>query len=132
LALAGLTWDLCLVYLDDLIVFSSTNEHHIYRLQTLFDRLRAADLKLKPTKCVLFAQKVKFLGSVVSSEGIAPDPEKIEAIASWPTSRNLTEVRAFVVLAGYYRRHIRNFAEIARSLHELARKNAPFVWGTQQ
>jgi len=132
LALAGLTWEVCLVYLDDLIVFSRTFEDHVVRLQAVFDRLRAADLKLKPTKCVLFAQQVKFLGSIVSSNGIAPDPEKVEAVATWPTPQNLTEVRAFVALAAYYHRHIRGFAEIARPLHELTRKNAPFVWGLQQ
>ena len=87
------------MYLDDLIVFSRTFEDHVVRLQAVFDRLRAADLKLKPTKCVLFAQQVKFLGSIVSSNGIAPDPEKVEAVATWPTPQNLTEVRAFVALS---------------------------------
>jgi len=106
------------VYLDDLIDFSRTFEDRLVRLQAVFDRLRAANLKLKPTKYVLFAQQVKFLGSVVSSNGIAPDPEKVEAVANWPTPQNLTEVYAFVALAGYYRRHIRSFAEIARPLHE--------------
>ena len=66
MALAGLTWEICLAYLDDLIIFSSTFEQHVERLQMVSDRLIAADLKLKPSKCSLFQCKVKFLGSVVS------------------------------------------------------------------
>jgi len=132
MTLAGLTWEICLCYLDDLIIFSKTFHDHIKRLQAVFDRLRAADLKLKPSKCVIFARQVKFLGSVISDQGVAPDPEKIEAVATWPTPKSVTEVRAFVALAGYYRRHIRGFSEIARPLHELTRKNVVFYWGTEQ
>ena len=132
MTLAGLTWEICLCYLDDLIIFSKTFDDHIKRLQAVFDRLRAADLKLKPSKCVIFARQVKFLGSVISDQGVAPDPEKIEAVATWPTPKSVTEVRAFVALAGYYRRHIRGFSEIARPLHELTRKNVAFYWGTEQ
>ena len=70
-------------------------------------------LFLASGECVLFAAKIKFLGSVISTEGIAPDPDKIEAVATWPTPQNLTEARAFVALEWYYRRHIRNFSLIA-------------------
>jgi len=113
MALAGLTWEICLAYLDDLIIFSRTFDQHMERLQKVFDRLVQAGLKLKPSKCALFQKKVKFLGSIVSSEGIEPDPEKVQAVAEWPTPQTLTEVRAFVALASYYRRHIQSFAEIA-------------------
>jgi len=132
MALAGLTWEICLVYLDDLVVFSRTFEDHVVRLQAVFDRLRTANLKLNPSKCVLFAAKIKFLGSVISSEGIAPDPDKVAAVKEWPVPKNLTEARAFVALVGYYRRHIEGFSTIARLLHELTRKNMPFVWGPSQ
>jgi len=87
MTLAGLTWEICLCYLDDLIIFSKTFDDHIKRLQAVFDRLRAADLKLKPSKCVIFARQVTFLGSVISDQGVAPDPEKIEAVATWPTPK---------------------------------------------
>jgi len=76
MALAGLTWEVCLAYLDDLIIFSSTFEQHMERLQMVFHRLVAAGLKLKPSKCALFQKRVKFLGSIVSGEGIEPDPER--------------------------------------------------------
>jgi len=128
MALAGLTWEVCLAYLDDLIIFSNTFEQQVERLQMVFDRLVDADLKLKPSKCSLFQRKVKVLGSIVSGEGIEPDPEKVQAVAEWPHPQNLTEVRAFVALASYYCRHIPCFAEIAEPLHELTKKNIQFFW----
>jgi len=113
MALAGLTWEICLAYLDDLIIFSSTFDQHTERLQRVFDRLVVAGLQLKPSKCALFQKKIKFLGSIVSGEGIEPDPEKVQAVAQWPTPRTVTEVRVFVALASYYWRHIQSFAEMA-------------------
>jgi hypothetical protein len=75
LVLAGLTWQICLAFLDDVIVMSATFEQHVERLTLVFDRIRKANLKLHPGKCKLFQEKVKFLGSIVSGEGISPDPE---------------------------------------------------------
>ena len=80
----------------------------------------------------MFQQKVKFLGSVVSESGVEPDPDKVKAVQEWPRPRTLKEVRSYVALASYYRRHILNFAEIARPLHDLTKKNQPFVWGHPQ
>jgi len=71
-------------------------------------------------------------GSVVSGKGIEPDPAKVETVVSWLRPVNITEVRGFVALASYYRRHIEHFAEIARPLHELIRKNVSFYWGEKQ
>jgi len=82
MALAGLTWEICLAYLDDLIIFSRTFDQHIERLQRVFDRLVQAGLKLKPSKCALFQRRVKFLRSIVSGEGIEPDPEKVQVVAN--------------------------------------------------
>ena len=111
---------------------SKTFEDHLRRLQLVFDRLRRADLKLKATKCLLLQRKVAFLGSVISENDIEPDPDKVKAVVTWPQPRNLTEVRAFVALAGYYRRHVRHFAEIARPLHQLTKKGVKFQWGEPQ
>ena len=102
LALAGLTWEVCLVYLDDLIVFSRTFAEHLDRLRLVLNRLKEANLKLKPSKCSLFQERVKFFGSIISADGIRPDPDKVQAVAEWPRPRNLTEVRSFVALASYY------------------------------
>ena len=96
------------------------------------DRLILANLKLKPSKCKLLQEKVKFLGSMVSADGIEPDPDKIQAIVDWPQPTNLTELRAFVGLANYYRRHIEGFSNIAKPLSDLTKKNRPFFWGDDQ
>ena len=130
--LAGLAWEVCLVYPDDVVVFSNTFERHIERLSLVFERLRKANLKLKPEKCRLFQRKIQFLGHVVSAAGVEPDPKKAQAVVEWPTPRSLTEVRAFVALASYYRRHIAKFADIARPLHELTQKGRAFVWTDKQ
>ena len=132
LVMQGLPWEACLVFLDDIIVISSTFDQHLERLKAVFDRLKSANLKLKPSKCRLFQYKVKFLGSVVSEKGIEPDPDKLVAISEGPIPRNLTEVRAFVGLASYYRRHVEGFSDLAKPLSELTKKNQPFVWGPEQ
>ena len=108
LVLTGLQWETCLAFLDDIIVFAPTFEQQIQRLSMVLDRLRKANLKLKPSKCSLFQLKVRFLGSIVSGAGIEPDPEKVRAVFEWPLPKNITETRAFVALASYYRRHIRH------------------------
>ena len=132
MVMQGLTWEACLVFLDDIIVISSTFEQHLERLSAVFGRLRSANLKLKPSKCKLFQLKVKFLGSVVSAKGIEPDPDKLTAISEWLVPANLTELRAFVGLASYYRRHVEGFSDIAKPLSELTKKNQPFIWGPEQ
>lgn len=83
--LNGLQWTECLVYMDDIISYSSTFHEGLRRLANVFRRLRAANLKLKPSKCIFFQRQVKFLGHIVSSEGIQTDPEKISAVKDWPT-----------------------------------------------
>ena len=132
MVMQGLTWEACLVFLDDIIVISSTFEQHLERFSAVFQRLKAANLKLKPSKCRLFQIKVEFFGSVVSADGIEPDPEKLNAISDWPVPGNLTELRAFVGLASYYIRHVKGFSDIAKPLSDLTKKNQSFVWGSAQ
>jgi len=128
LILSGLTYVSCLVYLDDVIVFSQNFEQMVERLADVFGRLRSANLKLKPSKCKLFQRRVVFLGHVVSKQGIECDPEKVKAVETWPRPRSITDARAFCGLASYYRSFIRGFSELARPLHELTRKGARFEW----
>jgi len=109
-------------------VVGKTFEEHVGNAEQVFQRLRLAGLKLKPTKCRLFQKRVTFLGHVVSSRGIEPDPGKISGIANWPEPKNLTEVRSFLGLASYYKNFVVAFGETARPLYELTRKNVPFVW----
>ena len=128
MVLAGLHWDICLVYIDDIVVMGRNFQEHVRNVAQVFQRLRLAGLKLKPSKCQLFQERVRFLGHVISSQGVEPDPEKISCIADWPEPRSLTEVRSFLGLASYYRNFVENFGEVARPLYELTRKNAPFIW----
>ena len=113
----NLNW--CLIYLDDLIVFSHTPKEHIQRLRAVFERLRNAGLKLKPKKCFFFSTEVDYLGHVVSKAGIATNPKKTDAVKEWPIPVTVTDVRKFLGFVGYYRRFIPRFSIIARPLHHL-------------
>jgi len=130
LALHELNFYMCLVYLDDIIVYSTTIEKHLVRLRKLFDRLRIANLKLKPSKCHLLRAEIKFLGHLVSAKGVSTVPSKIEAVKDWPVPENVHEVRSFLGLTSYYRRFVPTFAEIAATLHALTMKNKKFKWTT--
>ena len=129
--LTGLQWKILLIYLDDVIVFGSTVQEVIDRLKIILDRLREANLKLKPKKCHLFQTEVLYLGHVVTSEGVKTDPSKVEAVKSWPTPTNPTEVRSFLGLASYYRRFIYKFSEVVKPLTNLTKKDQPFIWSSE-
>ena len=92
LVLSGLQWAHCLVYLDDVIILGRSFEEHIQNLGLVLQRLRAAGLKIKPSKCAFLQQEVKYLGHVVSRKGTHPDPSKTERIASWPTPETAKDV----------------------------------------
>ena len=126
--LSGLHWETCLFYLGDIIVFSSTWEEHLARLRQVFDRLRHANLKLGAEKCAFAAKEVRYLGHRVTEEGLLPDPALLTAIREIPPPKTATEVRSFLGLAGYYWRHVKNFAAIAGPLHALTRKDPVFHW----
>ena len=129
LVLAGLVWKTCLVYIDDIILMSETVEQMVERLDEIFGRLRNANLKLKPSKCKVFQTEVIFLGHRVGPDGkLGPDPEKVRAVQEWPVPTNVTEVRAFVALAAYYRKFQAHFSDIAAPLYELTRKGEKFEW----
>jgi transposase InsO family protein len=128
LVLSGLTWKSCLVYLDDIVVFSSTFEEQLSRLQEVFSRLSKASLKLKPKKCVLFQKKISYLGHIVSEHGVETDPAKIRVILDWPTPTNVKQLRSFLGICSYYRRFVPSFSRIATPLHALTKQNTKFIW----
>ena len=129
--LAGLHWETCLIYIDDIIVFSKTFDEHVDRLTQVLQRLRAANLKLASHKCKLFRSRVEFLGHVVSDRGVETEPKKIEAISGWPEPKTVKEVRSFIGLSSYYRRFVKDFAKLARPLHRLTEKDTSFEWTTE-
>ncbi|KAI9555973.1 pol polyprotein [Daphnia sinensis] len=127
--LAGLKWNTCLVYLDDIVIFSQTVPENLSRLETILLRFRKAGLKLKLSKCSFLATHLKVLGYIVSGAGLSPDPAKIEAVQKFPVpSTRLKDVQSFIGLCSYYRKFIQNFAVLARPLTNLTRKNTPFRW----
>ncbi|MEW8092744.1 MAG: reverse transcriptase domain-containing protein [Candidatus Thiodiazotropha endolucinida] len=129
--LFGLTPQKCLCYLDDIIILGKTFDQALENLQLVFQRLREANLKLKPKKCFLFQPKVTYLGHVVSEDGITCDPAKIEAVKHWPTPTNKTEIRSILGLIGYYRKFIPDFSARASPLTKLTRKKAKFQWSEE-
>ena len=112
-----LNW--CIIYLDDIIVFSETPKEHIKRLRGVFQKLASAGLKLKPNKCEFFKKKITYLGHVVSEEGIEVDPKKTEAVKNWPVPETVTDVRSFLGFTNQYRKFIPKYAHVARPLNEL-------------
>lgn len=104
-----------LVFLDDIIVFSETLEQHEIRLLHVLSRLKEYGLKLSMEKCKFFQTSVKYLGHIVSQHGVVTDPEKIVALKTWPSPRNLKDLRSFLGFAGYYRRFIQSYSKIVNS-----------------
>ena len=117
--LAGLNLKFCCVFIDDVIIFGKTYEEQLHNLQLVFDRIKIANLKLSPKKCELFKRKVKFVGYIVSEEGIEIDPSKTDKVTNWPKLQTPEDVRRFLGFVGYYRRYIKNFSLVSRPLTDL-------------
>jgi hypothetical protein len=124
-------WKHVCVYFDDIFIFSKTFKEHLQHIEEVLSRLRRYKLQAKIQKCNFIRQQIRFLGHLVSAEGISPDPAKIEAITKWRTPRSKRDVRSFVGLCSYYRRFIRHFASKAHALHRLqsSNKTVKFEWG---
>ena len=106
-----LNW--CIIYLDDIIVYSKTPEEHLERLKAVFQKISKALLKLKPNKCKFLKSEITYLGHIVSNKGITTDPKKIRAIQLWPRPTMVTEVRKFTGLTNYYQKFIHEYANVA-------------------
>jgi lipoate-protein ligase A len=130
-AMSGLNYEKCFVYLDDLIVFGRNLADHNKNLMDVFYRLRKVNLKLNPEKCDFLKKEILYLGHVVSEKGILPDPDKLKVLNEYPVPKNIDEVKRFVAFANYYRKFIPNFAEKAHPLNKLSRKNVDFTWNEQ-
>jgi hypothetical protein len=124
--MTGLNFEACLVYLDDIVVFSRDLEQYLQRIRQVLERLRTASLKLKPNKCEIMRRSVEFLGHIVSEGRISPHPNKIAAVVNWPTPVNLRELRAYLGLCSYYRRYVKDFSTVAASLYALTEKGRVF------
>jgi GGDEF domain-containing protein len=116
------------VFIDDILVYSSIAEEHEQHLRVVLERLRQNQLYAKFSKCEFWLEEVAFLGHVLIAKGVAVDPTKIKAVKEWEQPRNPTDIRSFLGLAGYYRRFIENFSKIAKPMINLLKKTNEFEW----
>ena len=117
-----------IVFIDDILIFSKSMEEHEEHLRIVFQILREKKLYAKFKKCEFWLDQVVFLGHVISKVGIFVDLSKVEAVVDWARSTNVSEIRSFLGLVGYYRRFVEGFSCILAPLSQLTHKNAKFVW----
>ena len=122
-----------IAYVDDILIYTKGDlQQHIKDVQEVFKRLATVDFKTAPEKCSFHKQEVEFLGFIISTEGIRIDPAKIKSIQEWPTPENVKDVQAFLGLANYLRKYVKNFSGIGKCLTELTKKDTPFHWTEQR
>ena len=109
----------CIIYLDDIIIFARTVDEHLSRLRAVFNKLEIANLKLKPSKCKFFQERIEHLGHIILKWGIETNPHKIEKVRNWPQPQNITDLCGFLGLCNYYCKLIENFSQKARPLYKL-------------
>lgn len=133
----GKEWDFVFVYMDDFLVVSRTMADHLKHLGKVLDHLQEVGLKLKPIKCVFAKERVEYLGHTLLAEGVLPNDAKIEAVRNFPRLKSSKEVKSFLGLINFYRRHLPNFAAVARPLTALTRHDktsktpVPFQWSSE-
>lgn len=128
IAMSGLHFSQCLIYLDDLIVFGRNLAEHNINLHSVLSKMRDVNLKLNPAKCQFLKKSLVYLGHTISDRGIEPDQNKISVINNYPIPVNVDDVKRFVAMVNYYRRHIKHFAHISKPLNDLTKKGVAFLW----
>jgi hypothetical protein len=116
------------VYLDDILIYSGNLEQHRAHVREVLQRLRKANLHARPEKCDFHTATVEYLGVIVSPDGIAMDPSKIQAILKWPVPMKIRDLQSFLGFANFYRRFIDNYSGIVIPLTRLLRKDTPWKW----
>jgi len=116
------------VFIDDILIYSRSIEEHEQHLRVILNKLWAHELYAKFSKCEFWLQEVAFLGHIITVEGVKVDPENVKVVLEWKQPTNVTEIRSFLGLAGYYRRFIEGFSKIARPMTALTQKGKEFKW----
>jgi len=119
-------------FVDDVLVGTETEEGHDEIMEEILRRLEENDLYIKPEKCMWKARKIGFLGVIIGPNGIEMEAEKVDGVLSWPQPKNVKNVRKFLGLANYYRRFIKNFAQVARPMNVLTWKDKKWRWEEAQ
>ena len=117
-----------IVFIDDILVYSGSLEEHAEHLRIVLHILRESQLYAKFSKCKFWLDRVAFLGHVISVEGVSVDPKKIKAVVNWNPPKNVSEVKSFLGLAGYYKKFVEGFSKIAAPLTKLTRKDVKYDW----
>jgi hypothetical protein len=116
------------VFIDDILIFSKTEEEHEKHLRLVLEKLRSNQLYAKFSKCEFWLIEVAFLGYVISARGVSVDPSKVKDVLNWMPPMNASEIQSFLGLAGYYRRFIQDCSKIAKPMTKLLEKNKDFEW----
>jgi len=124
----GLLFKNLICYADDLIIFSGTASRHAADLQAVFNKLRAANLRINPQKCKVAVDRVKYLGHIFSADGCQINPDKVKVILDYPRPSNCKELRSFLGLGNFYKKFISKYSIVASDLYALLRKDQPFIW----
>jgi hypothetical protein len=114
------------IFMDDILIYSKTQEDHAHHLRIILGRLREHHLYAKFSKCEFWLEEVSFLGHVLSKDGVAVDPSKVQDVLNGKQSQNVTNIWSFLGLAGYYRRFIENFSKIAKPMTKLLKNGVKF------
>ena len=124
--------DTLLLYLDDMLIVSKTVEEHLTKLETVFTRLRDANLLINPEKCCFLRTHLRFLGHTVAEKGCTPNDEKTSAIAKYPRPKNAKDIRVFMGMMQFYRMYIPGFSIVAAPLTHLLKDDIVFSWNVDQ
>ena len=129
--LRNLNWNIALVYIDDVLIFSKNFDQHLEHLELVFSNLRAANLTLQPSKCRFAAAEIEYLGFLISGSGIRTNPLKTSAIDTFPQPKTAKKVKSFLGMTSYYRKFVKDYAHIASPLTALLKKDVKFKWTPQ-
>ena len=116
------------IYIDDILIFSKSEEEHVGHVQHVLENLRQNKLFAKLSKCDFAKDKVEYLGNIVSAQGIHPDPKKVSVIKDWPRPKSVHELQHFLGMVNFYRRFMEKFAHVAQPLTDLLLQECPFEW----
>ena len=120
-----------MIFIDDILIYSKNEEEHKEHLKLVLQTLREHKLYAKFSKCEFFQDKIQYLGHVITKEGISVDPDKIKAINDWPVPKDITGIRSFMGIMGYYRRFIEGFSRISYPITSLQKKGTKFIWSNK-